>query len=102
MLFKKNEGREKGVDISLTREMLVHAFQRNSLESILVAGDEDYVPLVNEVKRYGQRVLGYFFRRATSQELIWNLDTFWDLSNELNFREAQTYVDAWKIAVRNA
>ncbi|MBI4626950.1 MAG: NYN domain-containing protein [Verrucomicrobia bacterium] len=42
LLFKKNEGREKGVDISLTKEMLVHAFQRNTVESILVAGDEDY------------------------------------------------------------
>ncbi len=96
VLFKKNEGREKGVDISLTKEMLVHAFHRNSLESILVAGDEDYVPLVNEVKRYGQRVLGYFFKRATSDELQLSLDIYWDLSTNLTSPDASKWLREWK------
>lgn len=96
MLFKKNQGREKGVDISLTREMMVHAFQRNCIESILVAGDEDYVPLVNEVKRYGQRVLGYFFKGATAQELILNLDRFYDLTPNLSKKPAKEFADKFR------
>ncbi|MFC1596574.1 NYN domain-containing protein [Planctomycetota bacterium] len=53
--------RAKGVDITLTKDMLVHAFFDNYDFAVLIAGDGDYVPLVEEVKRFGKRVYVVFF-----------------------------------------
>jgi uncharacterized LabA/DUF88 family protein len=52
VIFKKNRGREKRVDISISREMLINAFNQNYDLGILVAGDEDYVDLVQDIKRF--------------------------------------------------
>ncbi|MGI9074506.1 MAG: NYN domain-containing protein [Bryobacteraceae bacterium] len=51
-VFKKTcrEEKAKGVDIALTKDMLVHAFLDNFDIAVLVTGDGDYVPLVEEVK----------------------------------------------------
>jgi uncharacterized LabA/DUF88 family protein len=76
VLFKKKNGREKGVDIALTKEMLVHAFNKNFDVGYLVAGDEDYVGLVNEVKRFGPIVRGTFFNHGLSNELRLTFDSF--------------------------
>jgi hypothetical protein len=56
-VFRKPKGqRSKGVDITLTKDMLSHAFLDNYDVVELVAGDGDYVPLVEEVKRLGKVV----------------------------------------------
>src|SRR4051794_12186407 len=44
----------KGVDISLTKDMLVQAFLGNYDIAVLVAADGDYLPVVEEVKRLGK------------------------------------------------
>jgi len=55
-VFKKTrtDQKAKGVDIELTKDMLSHAFRQNYEAAVLVAGDGDYVPLVEEVKRLGK------------------------------------------------
>lgn len=76
-LFKKDRDKsEKGVDIALTKEMLVNAFNQNFDVALLIAGDEDYVELVNEVKRYGPVVNGAFLERGLSDNLRYALDCF--------------------------
>lgn len=81
-LAKKNKG-EKRVDTALTREMLVNAFDQNFDVGVLVAGDEDYVDLVNEVKRYGPRVHGAFFpKNGMSDELRLQFDKFHNLYSD--------------------
>jgi uncharacterized LabA/DUF88 family protein len=62
-VFKKDkQGRKtKGVDITLTRDMLSHAFRGNYDVARLIAGDGDYLPLIEEVKRLGKRVQVCFF-----------------------------------------
>ena len=75
-LFRKRGNREKGVDIALTKEMLVNAFQQNCDLVVLIAGDEDYVELIEEVKRYGQRIHGLFFREGLSEHLRLAFDSF--------------------------
>lgn len=76
-LFKKDKDKsEKGVDIALTKEMLVNAFNQNFDVAVLIAGDEDYVELVNEVKRYGPIVNGAFLNRGLSDNLRYALDYF--------------------------
>lgn len=77
VLFQKKGEREKGVDIELAKQMLVNAFHKNFDIGILIAGDEDYLELINEVKRYGPRIYGAFFRRhGLSKELELAFDQF--------------------------
>jgi uncharacterized LabA/DUF88 family protein len=58
-VFKKakQSQKTKGVDIALTKDMLSHAFRGNYDAAVLVAGDGDYIPLLEEVKRLGKQVL---------------------------------------------
>jgi uncharacterized LabA/DUF88 family protein len=61
-VFKKVKGsRSKGVDISLTTAMLSHAYQGNYEVAYLLAGDGDYVPLIEELRRLGRKVIIVFF-----------------------------------------
>jgi len=76
VLFKRRHGREKGVDIGLATKMLVNAFNQNFDIGILIAGDEDYVGLVNEVKRYGPIIDGAFFRLGLQEKLEIACDHF--------------------------
>ncbi|MBV8549909.1 MAG: NYN domain-containing protein [Acidobacteriaceae bacterium] len=66
VVFKKTrkDGKAKGVDIALTKDMLVQAFFDNYDIAVLVAGDGDYVPVVEEVKRQGKRVVLQFLTAA--------------------------------------
>jgi uncharacterized LabA/DUF88 family protein len=82
VIIKKRHGREKGVDISLTKEMLVNAFNNNFDVAFLIAGDEDYLTLVHEVKRYGAKIFGAFFDHGLSEELQISFDNFRIISKE--------------------
>jgi len=62
-VFRKDKGtkRAKGVDVTLTKDVLSHAYQDNYDVAFLVAGDGDYVPLAEEVKRRGKILFVAFF-----------------------------------------
>jgi uncharacterized LabA/DUF88 family protein len=81
-VFKKEKSSQKtkGVDIALSKDMLSHAFRGNFDTAILVAGDSDYVPLVEEVKRLGKRVHVHFIKAVTSPELMLSADVFNDIT----------------------
>jgi hypothetical protein len=56
-VFKKSKTRgSKAVDITLATDMLGHAHHDDYDVAVLFAGDGDYVPLVEEVKRLGKSV----------------------------------------------
>ena len=76
VLFQKIGNKEKGVDIGLAKEMLVNAFNQNFDVGWLFSGDEDYVGLVKETKRYGQIINGSFFKQGLSPELQVAFDEF--------------------------
>ena len=60
-VFPKDKTKgSKRVDISLTTDMLLYAARKHYDIAILVAGDEDYVPLVRAVKGEGARVHVWF------------------------------------------
>ena len=82
VLFKKQKGKEKGVDIALATEMLVNAFNQNYDLGVLFAGDKDYAGLVKEVKRFGPVFHGAFFERGLSEDLKLSVDVFHDLINK--------------------
>jgi len=94
VLFQKIGNKEKGVDIGLAKEMLVNAFNQNFDVGWLFAGDEDYVGLVKEVKRYGQIINGSFFNQGLSAELEVAFDEFILLKkDESSLYENQEYKD---------
>ncbi len=80
VIFRKRKGKEKRVDIAIAREMLINAFNGNYELALLVAGDEDYVDLVNDLKRFGVRVIGSFYDVALSEHLKLAVDHFHQLN----------------------
>jgi len=80
-VFQKNKTKcSKRVDISLTTDMLIHASRRHYDIAVLVAGDEDYVPLVSAVKAEGARVHIWFLQDGLSPQLRYEADYFVDLN----------------------
>jgi uncharacterized LabA/DUF88 family protein len=70
----------KGVDIALTKDMLTHAFFNHYDAAVLMSGDGDYVPLVDEVKRLGKIVcVAAFSSSGLSLALRLSSDAFVDL-----------------------
>jgi len=78
----KNKG-SKRVDITLSVDMLAHAYQKNYDVAVLVAGDEDYVPLVNAVKNAGRRVFVWFVGDGLSPALKRAADYYFDIGTVL-------------------
>jgi uncharacterized LabA/DUF88 family protein len=91
-VFKKPAGkRAKRVDIMLATEALSNAHLRNYDVALLITGDEDYVPLVEEIQRMGRYVIiGFVTGPAAglSDELILRADEFISLND--------CFVDSWR------
>ena len=61
---------EKGIDIRIATDMLVHAFRANYDVAILVSGDNDFVDALQAVKDLGKHVeVALFGGNASSQQL---------------------------------
>ena len=76
---KKQKNRTKRVDITLATDMLSHAYNNNYEIAVLVAGDEDYVPLIREIKHSGKQVSLWFFEDGLSSFLRRECDNFFNL-----------------------
>jgi uncharacterized LabA/DUF88 family protein len=83
-IFRKDKQRgSKQVDISLTEDMLGHAHRGNYDFAVLVAGDEDYDPLVDAVKWEGKRVALWFVENGLSPVLRAKVDHYFDAGRVL-------------------
>lgn len=91
-VFPRTKGkRSKRVDITLSVEMLTHAYQKNYDAAVLVAGDEDYVPLVQAVKNAGPRVFLWFVEDGLSPSLRRSADYYFDVGKVLCNPDADRY-----------
>ncbi len=87
-VFKKSKERaSKGVDITLTKDMLAHCYHDHFDYAVLCTGDQDYIPLIDEVKRHGKRVILWFFGGVVPTALKLAPDSFVDITN--------MFADAW-------
>lgn len=87
-LFKRVSGKSKAVDVALTTDILTLAAERQYDVAVLFAGDGDYVPVVEAVKRIGLHVVvGFFKNNGLSDELRIAADDFVDLTED--------FVDRW-------
>jgi hypothetical protein len=86
-IFKREKGKgSKGIDIALATDFLCNAFFGNYEAAVLIAGDGDYVPMVEQVKRMGKVVYTAFFaesgmnlRLARASDEFFRLDDFFCL-----------------------
>jgi hypothetical protein len=96
-VFKKDSQtkKSKGVDVALTTDFLWNAFQDNYDVAILVAGDGDYVPMVNAAKRLGKVVyVAFFYDSGLAPALR--------LASDESFRIDDAFCDRWKEQLPNA
>lgn len=85
VVFRKVKGsRSKGVDITLTKDMLTHAFHDHYDVAVLITGDADYEPVVGEVRRQGKAVHLCAFTTGLADRLRLACDSFTTLDNRLN------------------
>ena len=83
-VFKKQKSRgSKRVDITLATEALRNLFHRNYKNMILVAGDEDYVPLVESAQEMGAKVVLWFIPSGLSPHLADAADAYCDIEHHL-------------------
>lgn len=79
---KKKPRRQKGVDILMAIDMLTKAYENHYDIAILVAGDGDFVELVEAVKDAGKRVYGAYIKDHVDSNLLDSLDNHIIISNE--------------------
>ena len=74
-LVKTGEGyRQKGVDIMMAIDMLSKAYANHYEIAILLAGDGDFVDLVEAVKDAGKRIYGAYLEEHVSENLLEGFD----------------------------
>ena len=59
----------KGDDVHLANDLLVGAYENLYDVAVLVSGDEDFVPVVNTLKRLDKKVENAFFNKTSSKKL---------------------------------
>lgn len=84
-------------DITLARDFLSHAYRDNFDAAVLVAGDADFVPLVEEVKRLGKQVFVLFFpTQGLADELKRHADAFFSFETSFATAWANSgHVNPW-------
>jgi len=65
---------EKGIDASLSTDLLWYAFQNAYDIAILVSGDADFIPAIERVRLLGKRVEIWTFKHSIGKELKSKVD----------------------------
>ena len=76
--------KQKGVDVLLAVDMITKAHSEQYDFAILLAGDSDFLEVVNAVKDSGKRVFGMYFRRHIADDLYDAFDARIEIENFVN------------------
>ena len=77
---------QKGVDTLIAIDMITKAYEQQYDEAVLLAGDRDFVKVVEAVKQVGPRVFGGYFEDHISIDLLHSFDRRKKLTvNEIKF-----------------
>jgi uncharacterized LabA/DUF88 family protein len=66
--------RQKRIDVLISVHMLEHSINHNMQELTFIAGDEDFVPLIESINRLGIYTNLLYDSRSVSNELIYAVD----------------------------
>ena len=72
---------QKEVDVAMACEMVVHALKDNYDIAIVVSGDRDFVPAVQQIQAAGKRVMVASFSDCFSPEIKQYCDTYVQLDD---------------------
>jgi uncharacterized LabA/DUF88 family protein len=80
-VFKKvrKQDKAKGVDIAMTKDLLSHAYSNNYDVAVIITADQDFIPVILELKRLGKVVYLCSFAADTPPKLRLASDRFFDL-----------------------
>ncbi|MCH7560164.1 MAG: NYN domain-containing protein [Thaumarchaeota archaeon] len=76
--------KQKGVDVLLAVDMITKAYSNQYEFAILIAGDSDFLEVVNAVKDSGKRVFGMYFRDHIADDLFDAFDARIEIENFVN------------------
>ncbi|MBM3233864.1 NYN domain-containing protein [Candidatus Pacearchaeota archaeon] len=74
----------KGDDIYLANDMLAGAYENLYDTAILVSGDEDFIPVVNTLKKLGKKVENLYFTSSSSKNLRKTCTSYLNIRNILD------------------
>lgn len=74
---------EKGIDILIATDMLTGAYLNGYDTVMLVSGDGDFAPVLDEIKKMGKRVENAFFLQGRADALVGSCDVFVSLNKEM-------------------
>ncbi len=93
-LFKKSLGIEKALDVKLAVDLII---LRDIYDvAVIVSGDQDYVPAVNQIKNYGKRVVNVVFQTRSGKKLpggAWRLNCATDDSITVPYEKLTNYIN---------
>lgn len=82
---------EKGIDVFIASDLLVHAFDEQYDTAILVSEDGDFVPAVQEVQRLSKKVENAYFKKSyLSQKCDRFIDLTSDVISKVKIKSGQT------------
>jgi hypothetical protein len=92
-MFPRRAGKSKAVDIALATDVLTLASEGQYEVAVLFAGDADYTPVVEAVKRLGRHVVvGFFEGEGLGDELRIAADDFLDVTSDMK----QSWASFWE------
>lgn len=80
LVYKRGVAVEKGVDILIAADMLTGALRNCYDTVIIVSGDGDFAPVLEEIKREGKQIENATFSSCRSDALINASDLFIELT----------------------
>jgi len=80
LIYKAEKPFEKGVDILIATDMLTNALRDCYDTAILVSGDGDFAPVLEEITRAGKQIENAVFISSRSDALVSASDLFIELN----------------------
>ncbi len=78
----KNTYKQKKIDVLMSLDIAKKCFEKQIHYAVLIAGDSDFVPAIEEAKSYGAVVYLFADKNSLSEELLNKVDEFHHLTNE--------------------
>ena len=77
-----NTYKQKKIDVLMSLDIAKKCFERQIDYAVLIAGDSDFVPVIDEAKNQGAVIYLYAYHNSLSEELLNKVDEFCDLNQE--------------------
>lgn len=74
--------KQKKIDVMMSLDIAKKCFEKQINYAVLIAGDSDFVPSIEEAKNYGSIVYLFADKNSLNKELFNKIDEFYSLDRE--------------------